>query len=430
MKKIKQLLPVCIALLSIHFSYAQTAVTTTPDASPKAKVMQTIGLTDVAIVYHRPAVKGREVWGKMVPNDAVWRAGANENTVISFSTDVTIEGQDLKAGTYGLHLFPKANECEVIFSNNSTAWGSFSYNPAEDALRVTIQPQKTDHFYEWLTYEFDNLTANDAICALKWENKQFPFKIAANTPDIVVASLQKELQNKSGFTWIGWNEAAAYCLNNNVHLQEGLAWATRSAFITPMPANLLNKAQLTAKINGGGNAAREQEITLTTLDADLKTFPVTWREYLAAANFAQQAGNNDKALTWADEAIKMSSSMTPLIAKVNILKTKGDVKGADKLKKEVLAKGTNAELNAYGYQLVAQNDLPGAIEVFVANTEKNPTDPNAWDSLGEGYFNAGQKEKAIQAFKKSLSLNPPANVKANSMKFLSQLGVKMDDIKP
>ena len=122
--------------------------------------------------------------------------------------------------------------------------------------------------------------------------------------------------------------------------------------------------------------------------------------------------------------------MTTLIAKVNILKTKGDVKGADKLKKEALAKGTNAELNAYGYQLVAQNDLPGAIEVFVANTEKNPTDPNAWDSLGEGYFNAGQKDKAIQAFKKSLSLNPPANVKANSMKFLSQLGVKMDDIKP
>lgn len=431
MKNVKQALLFAIALfLSLHFAYSQTAVTKTPDASPKAQVLQTIGLTDVTVTYHRPAVKGRVVWGNLVPDNAVWRAGANENTVISFTDDVMIEGQSLKAGTYGLHLFPKANECEVIFSNNSTAWGSFSYNQAEDALRVTIKPTKTDHYYEWLAYEFDNLSDKSAICALKWENKQFPFKIEVNTPEIVVASLRKELQNKSGFVWQGFNEAAAYCLNNNVNLQEGLAWATRSAFANANFVNLMTKAKLTAKINGGGDEKKEQEITLETLEGDLKAFPVTWREYLSVANYAQQIGNQDKAMALADQAIKMSTTMAPMLTKMNLLKAKGDAKGAAQVKKEAFARATNAELNNYGYQLLNQGDKEGAVEVFLANTEKNPNDPNVWDSLGEGYFLAGQKDKAIPAFKKSLSLNPSANVKANSMKFLTQLGVKVDDMKP
>ncbi|MDX1940222.1 MAG: DUF2911 domain-containing protein [Saprospiraceae bacterium] len=417
-------------ILIQHFAFAQTSVTKTPDASPKAAVMQTIGLTDIKVVYHRPAVKGRQVWGNMVPYNAVWRAGANDNTVISFSTDVKIEGKELKAGTYGLHMLPKENECEVIFSNNSTAWGSFSYNQAEDALRVTIQPQKTTQFYEWLAYEFEDPSANSTICALKWENKAFPFKIEANTPEIVAASLRAQLQNKAGFNWIGFNEAANYCLNNNVNLQEALTWATQSVGINPQPVNMLTKARLTGKINGAGDKAKELELTLTTLENDLKIFPVTWKEYLGAANYAQQNGNLDKALAWADESVKSHQAMSNMIAKSNILQAKGDTKGAETVKKQAIEKGTNAELNNYGYQLLFAGNMAGAIEIFEANTKKNPTDPNVWDSLGEGYFTAGEKDKAITAFKKSLSLNPPANVKANSMKFLAQLGVKADDIKP
>lgn len=429
MQRIKHLITLGFALfLTLHFTYGQTFATKTPDASPKAKVMQTIGLTDVSIIYHRPAVKGREVWGKMVPYNAVWRAGANDNTVISFSTDVMIEGEKLHAGTYGLHLLPKENECEVIFSNNSTSWGSFSYNQAEDALRVTIKPTKTDKFYEWLTYEFDNLDAEHATCALKWENKAFPFKIQANTHEVVLASLRDELRNRAGWTWNGWNEAANYCLNNDINHQEALGWATRSVFVTPTPQNMITKARLTAKVNG--DKADEQKTILATLDSDLKTFPVTWKEYLGAANYAQQNGHLDQALAWAEQSVKMHPAMSNMMAKSAIIKAKGDDKMAEKVRKDAIARGTNAELNTYGYQLLFSGNVAGAVEVFEANAEKNPSDPNVWDSLGEGYFNLGEKEKAIKAFKKSLSLNPPANVKANSMKFLTQMGVNADDIKP
>ena len=115
-----------------------------PDASPAASVGQTIGLTQVKISYHRPAVNKREVWGKLVPYNEVWRAGANENTTISFSSDVTVGGQKLAAGTYGLHMLPTEKDWTVIFSNMANAWGSFSYDPKEDAARVTVTPQPAE----------------------------------------------------------------------------------------------------------------------------------------------------------------------------------------------------------------------------------------------------------------------------------------------
>ena len=439
MKKINgTLVLVVIAMLFTGTIYSQ-AVTTQPRVSQKAVAYQIIGLSKTKVVYSRPAVNDREVWGKLVPYNAPWRAGANENTTITFGDNVKIEGKELAAGTYGIHMIPTETTWEIAFSTNSTAWGSFSYNPKDDALRVTVTPTKSDHYYELLTYTFDGVEAESAVCALQWADKKIPFKIEVDVHTVVLASLRDELQTQAGFTWMGWTEAANYCLKNDINHKEALGWATRSAFINPNSRNLMTKAQLTAKVKGdgkgkdyakkGGASYTENEIIVATLEKDLSTFPVTWKEWHNAANWCSKNEMNAKALEMVDKSIAMNASMTNMMTKAKLLKSTGNEKDAKKVKEEAITKGSNAELNNYGYQLLQGGNTAGAVEVFEANVEKNPTDPNAWDSLGEGYFNNGQKEKAINSFKKSLSLNPPANVKANSLKILKQMGVDMNEEK-
>jgi tetratricopeptide (TPR) repeat protein len=232
----------------------------------KASVTERIGITDVTIQYNRPGLKGREgkIWGQLVPygftdlgfgprKPAPWRAGANENTTISFANDVKVEGKDLPAGTYGLHMALEAESCIVIFSKNSTSWGSFFYEPTEDALRVTVKPVKLDQSQEWLKYEFTEQTPNSAVIALEWEKLKIPFKVEVDVPKTVVESLRKELRNSPGFNWQNWNAAAAYCLQNNVNLEEGLGWAEQAIsapFIGQANFSTLStKAQLLEKLN-------------------------------------------------------------------------------------------------------------------------------------------------------------------------------------
>lgn len=405
---------------------AQSTVTNLPRASQKATVGQTIGLTEVMVTYHRPAVKERELWGKLVPYDAVWRAGANDNTLISFSTDVSIEGKKLEAGTYGLHIIPsESGKSEAIFSNSTTAWGSFSYTPDEDALRVEIQSADAPH-YEFLTYLFEDITATSAVCALVWGEKKFPFKIEADVHKHVFASLNDELRNRSGWTWRGWNEAANYALQNETNYKQGLAWATRSVFMTPNTPNLITKAKLTAKMQEPKDEKEEWKTVVATMDQDLKTFNVGWQEYHGTANYLIQQkveGHQDKVMEWLDVSIEMKPNMSNMMTKSTLLASMGKEAEAEKVKQDAIARGTNSELNNYGYQLFFQGKMKEAVEVFEANADKHPTDPNVWDSLGEGYAKLGEKDKAIRSFKKSLSMNPPANVKANSIKVLKELGV-------
>src|SRR5438067_5240186 len=144
-----QTLPVLISL-----AHAQSTILDLPRPSQHAVVTQRIGVTDITIKYHRPLVNDRKIWGGLVPYGQVWRAGANFNTMISFTDPVTIEGQPLAAGTYGLHMIPNADEWTIIFSKNSTSWGSFTYDQAEDALRVNVKPATGD-MHNALTYDFD-----------------------------------------------------------------------------------------------------------------------------------------------------------------------------------------------------------------------------------------------------------------------------------
>src|SRR6266498_4970677 len=159
-----------------------------PQASPQASVAQTVGVTDIKISYHRPAVNKRKIWGELVPYNEVWRAGANENTTISFSSDVTVGGQKLAAGTYGLHMLPTDKDWTVIFSNQSAAWGSFSYDPKEDAARITVTPQPAD-FQERLSYSLDEPSDTSVEAVMRWEKVRVAFPIEVDTPQVVVASL-------------------------------------------------------------------------------------------------------------------------------------------------------------------------------------------------------------------------------------------------
>src|SRR5436189_1204514 len=144
-----------LTLCAITRVQSQTALDL-PYASQAAQVKQRVGVTDITITYHRPVVNGRKIWGGLVPTGQVWRAGANENTTIEFSTPVSIEGKPLPAGNYGLHMIPNADTWTVIFSKMAVAWGSYTYNQSEDALRVKVKPQPVDKSVEWLTFQFQD----------------------------------------------------------------------------------------------------------------------------------------------------------------------------------------------------------------------------------------------------------------------------------
>lgn len=147
-----------------------------PRVSPKAGVTQTIGFTMVDVSYSRPGVKGREVWGKLVPFNTVWRAGADEATKFIFSSQVTIEGKTIKAGAYSFFAIPGEKEWTLIFNKVADQWGAFEYNISEDALRITVKPSKSDHT-EWLMYSFSDLKTTSAVCNLQWEKLKVSFKI-------------------------------------------------------------------------------------------------------------------------------------------------------------------------------------------------------------------------------------------------------------
>jgi hypothetical protein len=206
---------------------AQSSVLDLPRQSQRATVSQRVGITDITISYHRPLINGRKVWGGLVPYGEVWRAGANENTTISFSDPVTIEGKALDGGTYGLHMIPGADEWTIILSKNSTSWGAFTYDKGEDALRVTVKPQAAE-MREALTYDFDQLKPDSTVAMLEWEKVAVPFKIGVDVHSLVQASLKKQLRGLSQYTWEGWDDAANYFLGEKFGYEDALAYENKS----------------------------------------------------------------------------------------------------------------------------------------------------------------------------------------------------------
>lgn len=249
-----------VLALSSQQAWAQVQLTL-PEASQKATVSQVIGLTEVSVSYHRPAVKGRKIWGGLVPLGTVWRAGANENTTIAFDTPVTVGERELPAGTYGLHVIPAEREWTFVLSKVAWAWGSFSYDPAEDAVRVAAVPEEVP-FVEHLAYTLDGPGPDSVVVTLHWEELRASFPVKVKTHEVVLASIRRELRGLARFSWQGWNQAARYCLQNRVNLDEGLAWADRSIETAENMTNLMTRAGL---LEAKGDAAQAAAVRARAL---------------------------------------------------------------------------------------------------------------------------------------------------------------------
>jgi tetratricopeptide (TPR) repeat protein len=243
--------------LALPVCHGQSAVLDLPLQSQKAVLTQRIGITDITVKYHRPLVNGRKIWGGIVPYGEVWRAGANENTTISFSDPVTVEGSALEKGTYGLHMIPGEGSWTVIFSKMSAAWGSFSYNQAEDALRVTVKSQPAE-LHEALTYDFDDLKANSAVLTMCWEKVAVPVKIDVNVNQIVDDSLHSQLRGLAQYTWEGWDDAANYLLTSKYNLDEALKYSDKSIETEDRFDNELTKSKVLEALGRKDDAAATQ----------------------------------------------------------------------------------------------------------------------------------------------------------------------------
>jgi hypothetical protein len=332
--------------------FAQTITQPFSGDNQKASVTQWIGPVRVTVDYSSPDVHGPagedragKIWGGLVPfglhdlgfndcKECPWRAGANENTVFTVSHDVMIEGQRLPAGSYGLHMIADASEWTVIFSKNSTSWGSYTYDPAEDALRVKVSPSKTE-YHEWLTYEFTDRQPDKATVALKWENLQVPLRISVeNIHDVYIAQIKRELRDRHGFSWINWLAAAEYCLDKKTHLKDGLYFADRAVNWEGIGSANFRTLAMLARLqlaNGMKEEARktlaramepagagtidihmlgrqlqiqgENRLALTVFETNARRSPNAWPVNLGMARGLAATGQPQRAIAYARKAL-------------------------------------------------------------------------------------------------------------------------------
>jgi hypothetical protein len=343
MHKVRVLVLCSCVLLIASACVAQTATGETlmlnlPRASQHATVMQRIGITDITVNYHRPLSNGRQIWGKVVPYDKVWRAGANENTTITFTDPVTIEGQPLDKGTYGLHMIPGENQWTVILSKDSRAWGSFSYKQEDDALRVTVKPQAAE-VHDALAYDFDDVKADSAVVTMRWEKVAVPFKVQVNVNEIVTASIHQQEFGLNQYYWEGWDDAAAYFLANKINLDEALKDEELSIQAEQRYDNLINKSKILEAMGRkpDAEAVRAKALDLasplqlyfygrqlqTEKKADeafavfrstAKKFPDYWTSHMGLARVYSSQGDFDNAV----KEVKLSLTSAPDSNKANL----------------------------------------------------------------------------------------------------------------
>ena len=207
-------------ILTIVTLFAEAQVQT-PAASPAAKVIQTVGMTQVEIEYSRPSMRGRQIFGGLVPYDNLWRTGANASTKITFDNDVIIEGKDLGKGTYALYTIPGKEEWTIIIHKNTTHWGTGGYNTAEDAIRFKVEPTTLGNTVETFTIGISNINLGIGYVDIAWENTQASFKIDTKVDEMVKGSIEKTLAVPS---MNDYYQAAAYNLMADKDLEQALDW--------------------------------------------------------------------------------------------------------------------------------------------------------------------------------------------------------------
>ena len=290
-----------------------------PLASQAAEVKQRVGVTDITIKYHRPLVNGRKIWGGLVPFGQVWRAGANENTTIEFSTPVSVQGKPLPAGTYGLHMMPNPDTWTVIFSKMAVAWGSYTYSQSEDALRVEVKPHPTE-MEEALEYEFEDLKPDSVVVTMKWEKLAVPFRVSVSDAETVLPAIHNQLRGRAQYSWGPLNEAAQYCLTKKTDLEEALKWAERSIQIEERFENLSTKADLLQAMNRTDEAKKVRDHAMEI---------ATPGQLYSEARQLQTQKQNDKAMELFQVLVKRApQTVFGHLAQARIKSAAGDFDGA------------------------------------------------------------------------------------------------------
>ncbi len=226
--------------------------------SPAASVKQTIGVTDITVDYSRPGAKGREIWGKLVPFNEVWRAGANEATRVTFADDVLINGNKLAAGTYGFFIQPSAKEWTIIFNGEPKQWGAFKYNKEKDILRVTATPEMIPN-QEWLEYSINPIKSNSATLSLNWEKMRGGVTVEVDTtPAFIMDKVKAQVgANTDDATLL--NQAARFALTSKQNLDEAMTWAQKSVSVKKIYANLRTVSELYAQSGKTDDAIKTGE---------------------------------------------------------------------------------------------------------------------------------------------------------------------------
>jgi len=243
----KQTVATAVALSATFLmAGAASAQLQLPRPSPRSTVSQTVGVTDVTVIYSRPSVKERKIWGGLVPMDKVWRTGANEATIVKFSSDVKVNGSALAAGTYSLHTIPGENEWTVIFNKVADQWGSYSYDAAKDALRVKATPAPSSH-HEMLTFEFPVVAASSADMVIAWDKVRVPLKIEVDTVPLAQQAIRTAMSSAKADDAGTPFQSARYYFDNNLDPAYGMELVDKAIAIKPSYGNLTLKARMLAK---------------------------------------------------------------------------------------------------------------------------------------------------------------------------------------
>lgn len=257
-----------IALLVAAATQAQQL--NLPRPSPKASLMQNVGTTEITINYNRPGVKNRQIWGALVPYDAVWRTGANEATTIQFSEDVLINGEKLAKGLYSLHTIPGRENWTIIFNSVASQWGSYSYDKAKDALRVTAKPERAE-FREWMGFTIPEMSTDTAKIVLRWADTAVPFTVDTQSTARALVAADKAITGAADQRWQTPLRAADFAFNND-RMAEAQRWLDMALKEKENTGTLWLKARMLNKQGKKADALRTAELAIAAASPEQKDF--------------------------------------------------------------------------------------------------------------------------------------------------------------
>ncbi|MBK5257832.1 MAG: DUF2911 domain-containing protein [Vicinamibacteria bacterium] len=241
-----------------------------PRPSPKASLMQNVGTTEITINYARPGVKNRQIWGALVPYDAVWRTGANEATTIQFSEDVLVNGQKLAKGLYSLHTIPGRENWTIIFNSVASQWGSYSYDKAKDALRVTAKPERAE-FREWMSFSIPEMSTDTAKIVLRWADTAVPFTVDTQSTARALVAADKAITGAADQRWQTPLRAADFAFNND-RMAEAQRWLDMALKEKENTGTLWLKARMLNKQGKKADALRTAEQAIAAASPEQKDF--------------------------------------------------------------------------------------------------------------------------------------------------------------